>query len=188
MEEKELEKNQAELERPEGKEVEPAKTERAEEPPYVEVIEGLRKERDEYFDLLLRKQAEFDNFRKRVLREKEEERFAGQADLLKEILPVIDACEKGLEMMNEQAAAAGLESYREGYELLLRRLKAVLEKFGVEQVPGAGAHFDPAIHEAVLREETSEFEDGVIVEEFRKGYTWRERLLRPAQVKVAVRR
>lgn len=188
MEEKELEKHQEELERPEGKEVEPAKVEGAEEPAYLEVIEGVRKERDEYFDLLLRKQAEFDNFRKRVLKEKEEERFAGQADVLREILPVIDACEKGLEMMNEQGAAAGLESYREGYELLLRRLRAVLEKFGVEEIPAAGAPFDPAVHEAVLREETSEFEDGVIVEEFRKGYTWRDRLLRPAQVKVAVRR
>ena len=159
-----------------------------EQPSPIEIIEGLRQERDEYYDLLLRKQAEFENFRKRVLKEKEEERKAGHAELLKELLHVVDACEKGLKSMEEQAAEQGLDAYREGYELLLKRLHSILQKFGVEQVPSAGAQFDPNIHEAVSTEPSEEHEEGQILEEVRKGYKMKDRLLRPAQVKVAVKK
>ncbi|MBI4444405.1 MAG: nucleotide exchange factor GrpE [Acidobacteria bacterium] len=153
---------------------------------YIQIIEALRKERDEYYDLLLRKQAEFDNFRKRVLREKEDIRSASFADVLKEILPVVDGCEKGLASMREIDEPA-LQAYREGYELLLKRLQLVLERFGVGVVPGVGSPFDPKVHEAVQREESTSVPDGMIVEEYRKGYTIKDRLLRAAQVKVAVR-
>lgn len=149
------------------------------------VIEALRRERDEYYDLLLRKQAEFENYRKRVNREREEDRTAAQAEVLREMLPVLDAAEKGLEKLCE---AAGSDSpYVEGFELLLRHLRSLLEKYGVREVPGVGAEFDPTIHEAVVREVSDRLEENQVVEEYRKGYLIGERLLRPSQVKVSVR-
>ncbi len=149
------------------------------------VIEALRRERDEYYDLLLRKQAEFENYRKRVNREREEDRAAAFAEILREILPVLDAGEKGLEKLRE---SAGPDSpYVEGFELLLRTLRGLLEKYGVREVPGVGADFDPTVHEAVVREISDRTEENQVVEEYRKGYLIGERLLRPAQVKVSVR-
>lgn len=149
------------------------------------VIEALRRERDEYYDLLLRKQAEFENYRKRVNREREEERTAAQAEVLREMLPVLDAAEKGLEKLRE---AAGPDSpYVEGFELLLRHLRGLLEKYGVREVPGVGADFDPTVHEAVVREVSDRLEENQVVEEYRKGYLIGEKLLRPSQVKVSVR-
>lgn len=154
---------------------------------YLQTIESLQKEKDEYYDLLLRKQAEFENFRKRVLKEKEEERLAGHAEILRELLPVVDACEKGLESMESHPSDdPTLETYRQGYELMLKRVKVVLDKFQVAETPGVGSQFDPRVHEAVSREVTSEHSDGEILEQFQKGYTIGNRLLRPAQVKVAV--
>ena len=152
---------------------------------YLQTIEGLQKERNEHYDLLLRKQAEFENFRKRVLKEKEGERLLGHSELLRELLPVVDACEKGLGAMEEQDHVE-LGPYREGYELLLRRLNSVLEKFGVTEIEGVGTHFDPNVHEAVSREITSEHEEGKILGEFQKGYKIKDRLLRPSRVRVAV--
>ena len=135
---------------------------------YLHTIEDLQKEKDEYYDLLLRKQAEFENFRKRVLKEKADERLRGYSELLKELLPVVDACEEGLRAMKERDHPE-LTSYREGYELLLRRLKSALEKFGVTEIEGVGTPFDPNALEAVSREITSEHEEGEILDEFQIG-------------------
>lgn len=153
----------------------------------LQTLENLRRERDEHYDLLLRRQAEFDNFKKRVFKEKVEERLSAQSELLRELLPIVDACEEGLRAVEKQPAQPGLEAYREGYELLGRQVKSVLEKFGVEEITGIGALFDPHLHEAVSREITSEHEDGRILHQFQKGYKIKDRLLRPAQVTVAVR-
>ena len=150
---------------------------------YLETIESLRKERDEYHDLLLRKQAEFENYKKRILKEKNEVRTEAQGELVKGLLPIVDACEKGLDAMEGDPA---LEIYRQGYELLLKQLRSVLERFDVTEIRGLGAHFDPTIHEAVTRELTAEHEEGTILDEYRKGYKINNRLLRPSQVKVAV--
>ncbi len=150
---------------------------------YLKTIESLRKERGEYHDLLLRKQAEFENYRKRILKEKNEVRIEAQGELVKGLLPVVDACEKGLETMEDEPA---LETYRQGYELLLKQLRSVLERFDVTEIQGLGAHFDPTIHEAVTRELTTKHEEGTILDEYRKGYKINNRLLRPSQVKVAV--
>lgn len=166
----------------------PVATSQTEEPDSnLQTIEGLEKEREELNDRLLRRQAEFDNFRKRILKEKEEERLLAHSELLKQLLPVVDACEKGLQTMNEQSDNPKLETYREGYELLIRQVKSVLERFGVTEIAGVGACFDPNVHEAVSKEVTSEHEEGKIVDEFQKGYKIRDRLLRPAQVRVTVR-
>lgn len=152
----------------------------------VQSLEAVRKERDEYYDLLLRKQAEFDNYRKRTNKEREEARVSAIADLSRELLVVVDAAEKGLESLAAHQSDPRLAGYREGYELLLRNLRAVLEKFGVKELSAVGEKFDPSLHEAVNTHATSEHEEGQILEEYRKGYTISDRLLRPAQVKVAI--
>jgi molecular chaperone GrpE len=151
-----------------------------------EGFDQLKKERDEYYDLLLRKQAEFENYRRRVNREKSEIRAAVKIELLRELLPILDACEKGLASMQTEDADPVSTSFLDGYELLLRELNALLDRNEVTAVPGVGETFDPNFHEAVIREFTKESEEGEILEEFRKGYQVGDRLLRPSQVKVAV--
>lgn len=148
-------------------------------------LDLIQKERDEYQDLLLRKQAEFENFRKRTNREREELRSAAHAEVIRELLPVIDACEKGLESL-ESGPDSGT-TFKEGYGLLLRQLRGVLERFGVREAPGIGARFDPGVHEAVMREVSEAHEEHSVLEEYRKGYLIGDRLLRPSQVKVSVR-
>ncbi len=149
-------------------------------------LETLGKELDQTKDLLLRKQAEFENYRKRIRKERGEQRLAAQAEVFEKLLPTLDALEKGLERLREAPENSELETYRQGYEFMLQEIRSVLEKFGVTEIPGLGNPFDPNIHEAVLREVTSEHEDGKILDEFRKGYKIQHRLLRPAQVRVAV--
>lgn len=154
---------------------------------YLETIENLRKERDEYYDLLLRKQAEFENYRKRIAKEKEDLRIEAQADVIKELLSILDAFEKGLESLEAESGAGALDTYRQGYDLMLKEFRSVLDKFGVREVPGAGAFFDPNVHEAVATEATTERAEGEILDEYRKGYEMRGRLVRPSQVRVAVK-
>jgi molecular chaperone GrpE len=149
-------------------------------------VENLKRERDENYDLLLRKQAEFDNFRKRVTKEKEELRLSAQAAVIEKVLNIVDAFEKGLSSLEQESEESALETYRQGYELMFEEFKSVLKKFNVTEIPGSGTCFDPNVHEAVVREVTTEYEEGEILEEYRKGYMIKDRLLRPAQVKVAV--
>ncbi|MFB3906358.1 MAG: nucleotide exchange factor GrpE [Acidobacteriota bacterium] len=152
----------------------------------MRTLESVRKERDEFYDLLLRKQAEFENYRKRTLRDRDEARVATLAEMSKELLPVLDAAEKGLAALTAEPTDSKLAGYRQGYELLLRNVRTVLGKFGVKELPAVGEKFDPSVHEAVITEATDEHEEGRVLEEYRKGYTISDRLLRPAQVKVAV--
>ena len=152
----------------------------------LEAIDTLRKEKEEQHDLLLRKQAELENYRKRVTKEKEELRLTAQARVLEELLPVLDAFEKGLNTLQAAPGDSELEAYREGYELMFKEIHSVLQKFAVIEIPGVGAPFDPNVHEAVVREVTTEHEEGEILDEYRKGYKIKDRLLRPSQVKVAV--
>ena len=152
----------------------------------LEVIDTLRKEKEEQHDLLLRKQAELENYRKRVQKEREELRLNAQARVLEELLPVLDALEKGLHSLKAAPGDSELKAYREGYELMFKEVQSVLQKFAVIETPGVGTPFDPNVHEAVVREVTTEHEEGKILDEYRKGYTINSRLLRPSQVKVAV--
>ena len=152
-------------------------------------MEELEEQRNEFRDMLQRKQAEFENYRKRTLKERTDLRIAARAEVFRQLLPVLDASEKGLQSMGQGGDNPDplLESYREGYRLLVKEIHAVFDRFEVEAVPGPGQLFDPNLHEAVLREETDQGEDGTILEEFRKGFQYRDLLLRPSQVKVAVR-
>ena len=149
-------------------------------------IDEIRGERDEYYDRLLRKQAEFENYKKRVNREKEELYLFSQTEVLKQLLVIVDAFEKGVHSLDEESGDTTLETYREGYQLILKQFRSIFEKLEVTEVPGLGTQFDPNVHEAVVREVTSQHPEGKIMDEYRKGYRIKNRLLRPAQVKVAV--
>ena len=149
-------------------------------------LETLRRERDEAQDRLLRLQAEFDNYRKRMERERRElgDHFA--AELLTEFLPVIDDMERALE-----AAAAttepALASHRQGLELIHKQFLELLKRRQVAPIDALGADFDPNLHQAVGQEVSERHREGEIVEDMRRGYRLGDRLLRPSMVKVATR-
>ena len=142
----------------------------------------LQRQRDEYYDLLLRKSAEFDNYRKRVERERQTLSDAAAASMLEELLPLMDDLERALKAEAPDEAA---QSYRRGVELIHRQLGDILRKRGARPIEALGADFDPYYHEAVAHVPADGRRDGEVIEEFRRGYMLGDRLLRPAMVKVA---
>jgi molecular chaperone GrpE len=144
--------------------------------------EAAERKRDEYYDLLLRKTAEFDNFRKRTERERQAVSEAAAADLIAELLPLVDDLERALQA---DATDDSAKAYRRGVELIHRQLLEVLRKRGVRPIDALGVDFDPYYHQAVSHEPAEGRREGEIIEEFRRGYMLRDRLLRPAMVKVA---
>ena len=140
----------------------------------------LRKERDGLHDRLLRQAAEFDNYRKRVDRERRDLTQMAATDFVQELLPVIDDFERAL-----QADAPGAESYRQGLEIIHRALMDMLRKRGVTPVDAVGAQFDPQVHQAVAYEDAPDRRDGEVIEQFTRGYRLGDKLVRPAMVKVA---
>ena len=144
-----------------------------------EQVEALRRERDELRDQLLRKRAEFENYRKRVERDREQSAIDATASVLKAVIPTIDNLDRALE-------ATGAENtLRQGVELTRRELLALLEHQGVTIEDPVGQPFDPQRHQALSHEVAPGLPEGTIVEVFRKGYSFKDRLLRPALVKVA---
>jgi molecular chaperone GrpE len=142
----------------------------------------LQRQRDEYKDLLLRKSAEFDNYRKRIDRERQAVTESAAADLIAELLPLVDDLERAL---RTETAPEGADVYRRGVELIHRQLSETLRKRGVRPIDAVGAPFDPHFHEAVTYEPAAGRREGEVVEEFRRGYMLGDRLLRPSMVKVA---
>ena len=143
--------------------------------------EELRRERDALQDRLLRTAAEFDNFRKRIDRERREHQEFASSDVLREILPIIDNFERAL-----QAPAEGdVDAYRKGLELIHKQMLDMLRKRGVTPIEALGADFDPNLHQAVIQEISSGHREGEVMQELQRGYMLGERLLRPAMVKVA---
>jgi len=141
----------------------------------------LRRERDDYKDRLLRKTAEFDNYRKRIERERRENADAAIADVLESLLNVVDDFDRALTV----EAGPEAEAYRTGVELIHAKLLDFLKKRGVRAIDALGADFDPNIHQAVMHEVSPEHRDGEVIGELRKGYMLGDKLLRPAMVKVA---
>jgi molecular chaperone GrpE len=142
----------------------------------------LKKQRDDYYDRLLRKTAEFDNYRKRTERERLQLSEAAAADLIEELLPLVDDMERALKADTGSDAADGV---RRGVELIYKRLIDTLRKRGVKPIEALGQDFDPHFHQAVAHEPAEGRRDGEVIEEFRRGYLLGDRLLRPAMVKVA---
>ena len=148
-------------------------------------LAAARNEAKEWQDRYLRKAAEFENFRKRTDREKAESATTAKSSVLTELLPILDACERALNSFPR--ANESLDQYRRGVELLYKQLNDALARLGVTAMEVVGEKFDPHLHEALIREESTEHSEDTILEELRRGYLYQSRLLRPAQVKVATR-
>jgi molecular chaperone GrpE len=144
-------------------------------------VAALQRDRDDYYDRLLRKTAEFDNYRKRVERERREHADQAVVDLLLELLSVVDDFDRAVTVEPGDSAAG----YRKGIELIHTKLHDMLRKQGLRPVPTLGTDFDPSVHQAVLHEASPEHREGEVIGEMRRGYTLGDRLLRPAMVKVA---
>jgi molecular chaperone GrpE len=139
---------------------------------------------DEHWDRLLRTTADFDNFKKRAAREKQEAiKFANES-LLQKLVPVLDSLEMALAATQTTPGEAG-QSLQAGVNMIAQQLKGVLAEAGLEEVDATGKPFDPNLHEAVSQKETTEVPEGQVVQQTRKGYKLKERLLRPATVIVA---
>lgn len=143
--------------------------------------DALQKERDDLYDRLLRKTAEFDNFRKRVERDRKEMIEWAAADVIGDLLSVVDDFDRAL----AADAPPEAQAYKSGLELIQRQLAELLKKRGVTPVDALGADFDPHVHQAVAYEEVAGAREGEVVGVMAKGYKLGERLLRPALVKVA---
>jgi molecular chaperone GrpE len=144
---------------------------------------ALEQERDTLRDRLLRLAAEFDNFRKRVERDRKDQAEAALAAALEDLLPLIDDLDRAL----EAPTGGDVEVYRKGVELIHRQMTELLRKRGVTPIQAVGTDFDPRIHQAVTHESSAGHRDGEVMEEVRRGYMLGDRLLRPAMVKVARR-
>ena len=147
----------------------------------AERCEKLEQERQAMLTTTLRRQADLDNFRKRVEREKQEFRARAEIELLTQLLPVVDAFERAL-----SAEAANVEDYRTGVELIYKQLADLLARAGLEPIAAAGEPFDPNLHHAVERVETTDYPDHTVLAELQRGYTFKQQLVRPALVRVAV--
>jgi molecular chaperone GrpE len=147
--------------------------------PLEQELQRVRAERDTLYDRLARVQAEFDNARKRAGKEQQEYRDYATAEAIKSLLPVLDSFERALQAKSEA------KDFRSGVELILKQFQDALAKLGVRAIPAKGEIFDPHQHEAIEMVETAEVPDHHVVEELQRGYKYKDRLLRPAMVKVA---
>jgi molecular chaperone GrpE len=143
-------------------------------------LERLRQEREALLDRLARMQAEFDNFRKRNVREQQEFRDFALAEAIKSLLPVVDSFDRALATPERNS-----EEFHAGIELINRQLHDALAKLGVQPIEAKGQPFDPNLHQAVQMVETDEAEDHHVFDELQRGYMLKNRLLRPAMVRVA---
>jgi molecular chaperone GrpE len=153
-------------------------------PAQIEELKTRAAKADEHWERLLRTTADFENFKKRAARERAEAVQFANAALLQKLLPVLDH----FEMAQAAAQNTGeekLDSLQTGVAMIQQQIKSILMEAGLEEIDAAGIPFDPTLHEAVSQQETSEVPEGHVLQQIRKGYKFRERLLRPATVIVA---
>lgn len=148
--------------------------------PQAAELEKLKAENATYLDRLARLQAEFDNFRKRNLREQQEFRDYALTDTLKQLLPILDSLDRAI-----KTEGVSLEDFRSGVELIDRQFHDVLTRLGVEPIIAQGQPFDPSLHQAIQMVETTEVPDNHVIDELQRGYRLRDRVLRAAMVRVA---
>ena len=144
-------------------------------------LETMRREKDALQDQLLRTAAEFDNYRKRVDRDRRDQAEAATANALTGLLPIIDDLERAL----KAPTGGDIEGFRTGIELIYQQMLELLRKRGVKPIEAVGADFDPHYHQAVVHESSPDHREGEVIEEFARGYMLGDRLLRPSMVKVA---
>ncbi len=145
-----------------------------------EELASLMKEKEDTYARLLRVQAEYDNFKRRSQKEKDAALKYKSQDLVSELLPAMDNFERALQVeVNEQTA-----SFVEGMTMIYNQLKESLKSQGVEEIASTGETFDPNLHHGVMQVEDEEVESNTVVEELQKGYMLKDRVIRPAMVKV----
>lgn len=144
-------------------------------------LDALHREKDVLQDRLLRTAAEFDNYRKRMDRERRDFTEFAKADALSEFLPILDNFERAL----EAPAGDDVDAFRKGIELIHKQVFDLLRKRGVTPIEALGADFDPNFHQAVIHEASDEHREGEVIQELQRGYMLGDRLLRPSMVKVA---
>jgi len=145
-------------------------------------LKKLSEELDDLRQTLLRRQADFDNYRKRIEKERTEDSKRSTARVVESLIPIVDSFEHALAAHKDDEYAG----YRKGFELIYKQLLDQLARLGVERVEPLGKAFDPHAHQAVDRTETTEHADGIILEVFQPAYVFHGRVLRPAMVRVAV--
>ncbi|SDQ48539.1 molecular chaperone GrpE [Virgibacillus subterraneus] len=143
-------------------------------------VDQLKQEKDELHQRVLRTQAEFDNFKKRSQKEKEAERKYKAEDIVNELLPAIDNFERALQADVNDAS----EGFVDGISMVYRQLKDALKAHGVEEIECVGETFDPTVHHAVMQVEEEDTESNTVTEELQKGYMLKDKVIRPAMVKV----
>ena len=177
---------------PANKELEHTETEPEDEeegpPPTPKEVKELRQQAaksEEFYDRLQRQVAEADNLRKRLAKEKQDAvRYANES-LIEQLLPTMDSFEMAMSAV-QNADNSTIDSLKTGIEMVYTQLKRTLEEAGLIEIDATGQKFDPAQHEAVSRKKTDEADEGTVMEQTRKGYRLRDRLLRAASVVVAV--
>jgi molecular chaperone GrpE len=143
-------------------------------------LDKARAERAAFLDRAARLQAEFDNFRKRNAKEQQDYREYALADALKSLLPILDSLDRAL-----KTDTASLEDFHSGIELIDKQFHDALAKLGVQPIPAEGEVFDPNLHQAIQMVDSDEAEDNHVIDELQRGYKLKDRLLRPAMVRVA---
>lgn len=147
-------------------------------------LEKAKAEAAEYLEQLQRLQAEFANYKKRNDREREEFIRLANAALISKLLPILDDCERAMQTVPENLR--GL-TWVEGIVLIERRLRTIMEQEGLRKIEAVGQQFDPELHHAAVRQETTDYEEDEIIAELQKGYKLEDRVLRPAMVTVAAK-
>ena len=148
----------------------------------AEETPDLAAEVEKYKDMALRSRAELDNYRKRVVREKEESIRYANSSLLEDLLPILDNFELGLASAKTATDAAGIVM---GLEMVRKQLEDFLRNYGIDTIDATGADFDPNVHDAVAQEASAEVAEGKVIRQVRKGFKLKDRLIRPASVVVS---
>ncbi|WP_276356297.1 nucleotide exchange factor GrpE [Cohnella caldifontis] len=145
-------------------------------------IEELRKQAEENHNRFLRAQADFDNYRRRTQKEKEELAQYASLKLVGQLLPVLDNFERAMSTSGE---SQGSDSFVKGIDMIFRQLSQVLEAEGLRKMEPVGSPFDPELHQAIMQVESEEYEEGIVAEVVQNGYWLKDKVLRPAMVKVS---
>jgi molecular chaperone GrpE len=146
-----------------------------------EQLQKIENEKQELMNTLVRRQADFENYRKRLEKERHHDRHRAVEALIESILPVLDAFDRALENVDDSASA----EYLKGFEMIRRQLADALAKQGLKRIEAVGKEFNPHFHHAIERVETHQHPDGVVIGEMQPGYVFHDRVLRPAMVRVA---
>lgn len=146
-----------------------------------EHVQKLESEKQELLNTLMRRQADFENYRKRVEKERHQDRHRAVEALIEGLLPVLDAFDRALENVDESASP----EYARGFEMIRRQLSDALARQGLKRIEAVGKEFNPHFHHAIERVETHHHPDGEVIGEMQPGYVFHDRVLRPAMVRVA---